>query len=723
MQITRWTVDYGDGPHPAVVPHAWGQDVSVEWEGPAIYRTDIDVPRPGGTLRFHGVSYAAEIFVNGLLTARHQGIWDAFDVPVPPGKVDIEVRVTKNGGQTYPVRDVLSGFLPYVYQTFGGLFREVELLEEDAPALVLPPAARPQRPYLRGLLHWGWYPELGHPNPDEHTIRREVRAAKALGFNLVKFCLWLPPHRYLDILTEEGMFGWIELPLWDPAPERLPTMTDEIERIVLQYRHHPSAIVWTLGCELSGAVPHTFRRDMVALIKALTGCEDVVDNSGGEEAYGEDLREYGEFEDFHPYCDLPFYPPVLDELRDNRRYPLLGEFNDHDVHRDLARLGDELPFWASALPELNAKGVRWQYDLPRVLDSSRFALEPTKSRHKALMESSCRKALFIRKTAVEAVRARCDFDGYVITGWRDTPISSSGFFDDWNQPRFTAQECLPWNGGGVLFPILTRKTPWVDGGNRPGWLDPFAYFEGNVFLRIGADGDDAEESFEDGKPYWRVVDRSGATVARGARGSERGRSLEAIQVAWENAKPGEYRLEAGQGTVTNAWPIWVVERPDWNAASGWKLQDPAGLLPELKELPGGEKVVAVRRPVDAPAGLLLLDEEGTLPMPFWRECIQEFADPAFPFAERWERLLPVSPDRALDPNWLRERFGEYEVLINRVDTRTYAEHPLLVRAGRWIVTTLRPQGGLGAQPPGLKYNPAGVELLRTLMTLASDHPS
>ncbi len=707
MTVTRWTVDYGDGPHYVSVPHAWGQDVDVAWEGPAEYRTEIDVPRGGGVLRFHGVSYAAEVFANGERVARHEGIWDAFDVPVPGGNVVVVVRVTKNGGERYPVRDVASGFLPFVYHTFGGIFREVELLDKATPLDAVATERKP-RPYLRGLLHWGWYPELGHPNPDEDTIRAEVRAVKAMGFNCVKFCLWVPPHRYLDILEEEGMLAWMELPIWDPNPERLGAMADELERIVLQYRRHAAIVVWTVGCELSHGVPHTYRRDMVAMVRALTGCEDVVDNSGGAEAYGGDLREYGAFDDFHPYCDLPFYPPVLDELRDSRRYPLLGEFNDHDVHRDLARLGDEMPYWASALPELNAQGVRWQYDLPAVLDTSRFSHEPTKNRHKALMESSRRKALFVRKTVVEAVRARSEFDGYVITGWRDTPISSSGFFDDWGTPRFSPEECLSWNGDGVLFPIPTRLTPWVHGGNRPGWRDPFAHFAGDVVLRLGADGD---VGFEDGVLAWRVVNVVGKTVARGTGPSGNARQLEAAQVVFENAPPGEYRIEARLGATVNSWPLWVVEWPAWAMCEGWGFHDPAGLIPELAELPGGGRTVAVRR-LAGDGGVALLDEEGTLPMPFWRECVQEFADPSL---ERWERLLAVSPDRALDPAWLRERFGSYEVLVNRVDTRTYAEHPLLVRAGGWLVTTLRPQGGLGSQPPCLRHNPAGCALLRWLM--------
>lgn len=692
MMVSRWTVDYGDGPLPLTLPHAWGQDASVQWEGPAIYRTEVDVPREGGTLRFHGVAYAAEVFVKGEKAAHHEGLWDAFDVPLPGGKVDVEVRVTKNGGATYPVREVLSGFLPFVYHTFGGIYREVELIDAKAAESQPLPEQR-ELPYVRGLLHWGWYPEFGHPNPDAETIRKEVREAKALGFNLVKFCLWVPPHRYFEILEEEGMLAWLELPLWDPQPDRLSKMADEIERIVLQYRHHPSIAIWTIGCELSKNVPHEFRRDMVNLVQALTGSDWVKDNSGGAEMYGGDLREYGSFDDFHPYCDLPFYPVVLDSLLRSERPILLGEFNDHDVHRDLARLGDELPYWASSLPELNAKGVRWQYDLPAVLDDCRFAIEPTKNRHRALLESSRRKALFVRKTVQESVRARGEIEGYVITGWRDTPISSSGFFDDWGQARFTPEECLSWNGEACIYPIPTRRPSWKDGSNRPGWLDPFNHFAGDIFLRLGADAP--------GEIVWRILDTAGSVVARGV----------GEQVVWSDAPIGEYRLEARLGAAENAWPCSVVERPDWATLTGWGVYDPAGLIPELADLPGGDQTVAIRRAGEAKGGLLLLDEEGTLPMPFWRECIQEFADTSW---ERWERLLPVSPDCALDPAWLKDRFGVYEVLINRVDTRNYREHPILVRAGAWLITTLRPQGGLGSQPPNLASNPAGCALLRSL---------
>ena len=215
MFVSRWTVDYGDGPHLVVVPHAWAQEVSVEWEGPAVYRTELDVPRGGGTLRFHGVSYAAEVFLNGEFVMKHEGIWDAFDVPLPGGKVALEVRVTKNGGETYPWLSVASGGLPYLFHTFGGIYREVELLEPgDLPLAGRKGggAPRPPVPYIRGVVHRGWFPDLGHPNPDEAIVRREIREIKALGFNLLKFAGWVPPHRYLDLLETEGMFAWLDLP-------------------------------------------------------------------------------------------------------------------------------------------------------------------------------------------------------------------------------------------------------------------------------------------------------------------------------------------------------------------------------------------------------------------------------------------------------------------------------------------------------------------------------
>lgn len=709
LLVENWTVDYGDGHVENVcVPHAWKQDVSVTFEGPVLYRTELEVPRRPSVLRFHGASYAADVRISGQPVAAHKGIWDAFDVDLRPfsGKrVSIEVSVVKNGGPTYPVRDVASGFLPYVFNTFGGIHGEVEVLDAGIEPPPLPPT-RVQvdghrifvegKPfYPRGLLTWGWYPEIGHTNPPVETIRAEVQAAKRVGFNLMKFCLWTPPHHYLKVLREEGMEAWLELPLWDPSsdPVKLQVIADEIERIVRQYRHHDNIICWTIGCELSQATPPEYRRRLVNLVKSLTGCPLVKDNSGSAEMYGGDLREFGDFDDFHPYCDLPFYPPVLDSLLPGPRPDrpvLLGEFNDIDVHRDLARLADDLPFWGSRMAELNDQGVRWLHEMPTILATNRFAQEPRANRHKELMESSRRKGIFIRKFVHESVRAREALAGYVVTGIRTTPISSAGFFDDWGEIRFTPEECLPWNGPDVLFQIPIRRPPWVHGGNRPGWLDPYNFFAGQVFIRIGIHSETGSRA----GLIWTIRDEDGQVVAQGALEPMEIPALTSMQIgeiSWTCDRAGSYRLDVEFGEAVNAWPINVFDCVTDAEKERWPVS-------ELD-------------PICRIGNLEIRTSEGTIPMPFWREAAYQFEGDAWGLPERWERFQAISPDRALDPGALPE---DYEVVINRIDVRTYTEHPIAVRTKNGIVTTLRPFGGLGIQPAGLSRNPSGVELLRAM---------
>ncbi|RYG67157.1 hypothetical protein EON77_16740, partial [bacterium] len=362
--------------------------------------------------------------IGGRDVAAHEGIWDAFDVDLTryAGQtIEIGLEVVKNGGRLFPVPAVLSGFLPYVYGTWGGPFRPVELVPCGTPLEGAPTASRltvvgPELRYdgrpvsVRGVLHWGWYPETGAPTPNAAEIEREIAAIAAMGFNLVKFSLWLPPHEYLEALDAAGLMAWIELPLW-AARETLfdePRIEEELERIVRQYRHHRCVGIWTIGCELSNA-PATFRERMVAKVQALTGSALVRDSSGGAEMFGDDPREYGTFEDFHPYTDLPLYGPVLDSLAlgTHATTPiLLGETMDSDAHRDVPRIARRLPYWASALSELNAKGVRWIYDLPRHARELPIFSDEGADRDAELREASVTRAAFVRRTMAAAARAR-----------------------------------------------------------------------------------------------------------------------------------------------------------------------------------------------------------------------------------------------------------------------------------------------------------------------------
>jgi len=754
MLLKEWTVDYGQGPRPCSIPHAWRQDVDVRWEGPVVYRTTLDVASSGGFLTFDGVSYQARILVNGRELLVHEGIWDAFTVSLAEfggEKVEIEVRVVKNGGATFPVKDVASGFLPYVFHTFGGIWRDVYFASSEPD---LQPSAPPCRvkvegtrifvngkPFiLRGVLTWGWYPELGHPNPSDDEIQKEVRLAKEMGFNTVKFCLWVPSHRFFEILEEEGMFAWLELPLWDPAPDPEPQerMFEELRRIVLQYRRHANIIAWTCGCELSSNTTAEFRKRLYDMVKDLTGAALVKDNSGSSEMYGGDLREFGDFYDFHPYCDLPFYPVVLDSLMNGPREPkpiLLGEFNDIDVHRDLVPLRENTPYWLSEDPFLNDVGVRWQHDLPGILQTNRWA-HPEKGRSDELYQRmSNYKADYIRTCVQDAVAARSDIAGYVITGWRDTPISTSGVVDDDLNPRDPGTKRW-WNRESRLFVIPSRKPPWVNGGNRPGWVSTRCFFEEEAHFRVGG----VTGRTRTAQLSWNSFQATRSPIGPTTRGrldqirliSGSPKSIGEFSIAFDTE--GGYHLGVSFGELGLVGLVHVFAKPDFSRIEDWSLHDPGNHCFNLK-MAAGPNLVATRfcTPVlealqQGHSVVLILLEEATLPCPMWRECMYEWplaTNETNPFVHHWEVLHDISGDRAIDLPALKQLLPEMqdiEVEMNRVDTRTYAEHPVILRAkvgkGTLVATTLRPFGGLGVQPYGVMNNPAGANLLWRLMDWA-----
>lgn len=88
-------------------------------------------------LRFGAVSYYCEIYLNGEKIAEHEGMWDNFYADVnqalKKGENEILLKVIKPGykdSDRFPLRTVLSGFIPDVLCTFGGIWDDVWLESE-----------------------------------------------------------------------------------------------------------------------------------------------------------------------------------------------------------------------------------------------------------------------------------------------------------------------------------------------------------------------------------------------------------------------------------------------------------------------------------------------------------------------------------------------------------------------------------------------------------------
>jgi hypothetical protein len=702
------------------------------WEGPAVYRTVVHIPEEHGWLLFHGVSYLAVVMINDEVVCTHEGIWDAFSVDLAAWSgqtVELKVRVVKNGGETYPVPDVASGFLPYVYGTFGGVYRPVELVVSESDPVLAKPKVESRvsvdgvyvsldgKPWeMRGLLTWGWQPGFVSPDRTGKKLDEWIDKIQALGFNTLKFCLWIPTHETLERMHAKGMEAWIELPIWMPNPDKLLGMTEELKRIVSQYRHHPNIVAWTIGCELGKLAPAEWRKEMVRFVLTETNCPLVMDSSGGSEMYGGDPREYGTFYDFHPYCDTHFYPQVIDSLLTGPREKkpiFLGEFCDHDSLRDLGRIGKENPFWASEDEYFNAQGVRWQYDLPK-----RGWDESLKSEY--LIQRSIERSQFHRKTTLKHARSQPGIAGWVVTGEIDTPISSSGIFDDWGMEK---KRVMGYEfGPQMLAQVPKRRAPWIHGGNRPGWQDTFFQSESDaldVRFVIRSPAPLEEHTLHTILPDSPIPEDYA---------SNPGRCLEfaqAVRVGMVSIlEPMQFKeFPHGVGSITlmhrgKQWDdslesIWIVDlQTNWRDVH---FHDPTGHLQKTSKT-GSFRVSTHGLEADeSQPGIEICHSVGTVARPGIREC----------FHRRNAKIdadLEIKPlvasDRAFDPHALDEHLGKnnWTSLLDRVDTRTFEILPLLVRSGDRFFTTLRLGGGHGNQPIGLDNNPIGQQYLKWMLT-------
>jgi hypothetical protein len=115
----------------------WGWSKRIE--GPVWFFREfsLDVKSPC-SIRFDGVSYFCHVWLNATYLGCHRGIWDSFDVLCPDfartGTNLLAVEVFKPWEHFFPTKSTLAGFIPYVTCTFGGIWKDVSVVE---------------RPYLR----------------------------------------------------------------------------------------------------------------------------------------------------------------------------------------------------------------------------------------------------------------------------------------------------------------------------------------------------------------------------------------------------------------------------------------------------------------------------------------------------------------------------------------------------------------------------------------------
>jgi hypothetical protein len=677
-------------------------------------------------------SLAATILVDGAK------LWERQWQPDNPVLYTAEIGLEDGHG----------GLQAQVRRTFG--FRELRSIQGEWLALNVLPIC------LRGVLNWGWYPDILCPAPDEATIRDEFRRVRELGFNMIKLCLYVPSPLYFDIADEEGMLLWLELPMW------LPRVTSHLRRqapleyadILATVHHHPSVVIYSLGCELNQTVEADFIAELNEIVRAQVRGALVCDNSGSGEAYG-GAFDFADFNDYHFYSDLQYFDPLVDHFSRDWRSPrpwIFGEFCDADDYRDLSVIeaahSGQLPWW---LTEWNALHRREFVGYPE----QKPRMERLNLDEKGLIRISRQQSFVVRKTILEKVRARAGMGGYVVTGIKDTPLATSAVFDDLNQSKYTHEEFKTFNADTVLLIRRGRTRQWVRGGDQPAPFEPYSFVAGQRIhfeLIVSPTG----APLQNGTLTWEARNSDGHILGAGTqraalilpapRPSIMGHiTFDAPQTDDAMTLQLDVTLKYAGHTIRNSWPLWVFPAvTQW--PQGIALVDPTGSLTGLDDLWETAQEVALS---DAPliitsaltedvvsylrkGGSVLLIQHGNNPLParpcpFWREAIKLIGDHpvmnAFPHTGFVDmQFYGLATDWAFDVEQLLTVLSDAVNLrfpLRRLDARQFTLLDYIIEAqvgaGHLLATTLRLQGGLGDQPLSLRGHVAGRWLLHQFL--------
>ncbi len=403
---------------------------------------------------------------------------------------------------------------------------------------------------IRGLLNWGYAPPSHAPSLKEEHFRREIEFARSLGFNTMKFCLWVPPKRYLELCDEMGMLAWVEYPTWHSrwTPDQLPTLRREFAEFFAYDRNHPSVVLRSLTCETGP------QADLGVITTLYRLCHEMVPGAVVEDdSSWIQWNRVHDFYDDHPYGNNHTWVATLQRLkayiREHGVRPLvLGECMAADTWVSPSRWSAELakhprPFWLPRFLEDNARWLKAAAETAGEIDE------------RQLEEDSERYALAMRKYQIETYRREVPHGGYVVSVIRDIPLCSMGLLDYAGKPKWQPQ-AWQWHRDvwiGLESPDDCRS---VVSGTSFDWR-----------VRLG---NDADRPLPPGRLTISVT--AGGRPARLETSGSRTDRMEpgawqsvAVAGSWpevDRPTPVELRAhwtsEGGQEEVANAWRLWVV---------------------------------------------------------------------------------------------------------------------------------------------------------------------
>lgn len=291
-------------------------------------------------------------------------------------------------------------------------------------------------PYrMKSVLVQGFTADELYAEGPRADIEREVRAAKAMGFNTLRLHIKAFHPTYLDVCDEVGIWVHCDLPVAEPiehselgrdtlvARRCISAINEQVRRD----RNHPSIILWSAMNELCDGLHEArswdayeeFARALVAAVNDADGTRPVIENDWIEP--DPDRIFASPFMTAHWYGRL--HRDYLDKIERNSqkfsgtgRVFFVSEYGDWGLP-EMPSLA-EPPFWDTR--ETYAAGLAgtlWPATI------GRFVLET--QRYQGLSD----------RLQTEVWRRHHDISGYCLTELTDVPHELNGLLDLHRRPK------------------------------------------------------------------------------------------------------------------------------------------------------------------------------------------------------------------------------------------------------------------------------------------------
>lgn len=622
--------------------------------------------------------------------------------------------------------------------------------------------------FMRGILHWGCYPEKMRPYPSYEEVKKELLNIKKLGFNTIKHCLYFPPTYYYELCDELGIVTWQELPLWLPFENRhmLQRVYTQYPKMMDYFMIYPSVSLVSLGCELDATISSNTLNDLYKMVKDKDAQMIICDNSGSGECFEGVSHSSSDIYDYHFYAELYNLDHLIDEFTKSYREVkpwIFGEYNDSDTFRLVKDIktrikteGEEA-WWlnpdekvnllrqvhkgfGSDLPIYNQEKILEEYGITEEVDG--------------IQDLSYRQMHSIRKHILERTRSYNQIKGYNITAIRDVPITTSGIFDDHMESKFEESMMKKINGDIVVAFNKDLTRIWDNGADRFLNKDLYNYFAGDI-LKGRLTLSNRSHKMIEGK--YEIILKDADHVYFTFKEDCKKDKHKVEQLAQLAIKLPEVKKVTNcqlivnitylEGSYTNDWDIWIYPKVFTQAAI-YLLDYTGGFvgiekffnvkrlknIEALETLKEGEVLLTtiLNKKIESymEKGICIIGiqkGEGYVPLtynPFYREGIKiifehKITNQLGHLGYAGMQFYGVGTDRYFDKLDLEKSIGTYKTLIRRYDARKFVAGDYLIEyekdRGKMLLTTLNLDGGQGSQPYNFAYNCFAIWLLNRMV--------